>query len=146
MPGEKKEEEKTIKMVVLMVTCEVEPVNGDEEHVWAMPLHRRYMVPKERANEREEATKDIRVSPGMWRFLKNIGHEILMETDEVPSMDEILCANKLNITPKAVREMWERQKGVPLAADDGDGKKKKGKSLLEVAIEVRKERENEKDV
>lgn len=58
------EEEKTIEMMVLTVVCEIEPVNGDVEHVWALPLHRRYMVPKVSAKEREEATKDIRVSPG----------------------------------------------------------------------------------
>ena len=139
-----KEEEKT-KMVVLRVECEVEQVNGDEEHMWVLPLHRRYMVPKARAKEREEATKDIRVSPGMWRVLKGIGHEILMETDEAPSMDEILRANKLNITPKAVREMWDRRNGVPLVADDG-GEERKRKRLLEVAIEVRKEREKKEDV
>ena len=140
---EEKEDEKNTEMVVLTVVCEIEPVNGDVEHVWALPLHRRYMVPKVSAKEREEATKDIRVSPGMWRFLKNIEHEILMETDEVPSMDEILRANKLNITPEAVKEMWERQKGVPVAADGG-GEEKKRKSLLEVAI-VDKDKRGKKE-
>lgn len=66
-----------------------------------------------------------------------------METDEVPLMDEILRANKLNITPEAVKEMWERQKGVPVAADDGGGEEKKRKSLLDVAIEDKEERKKE---
>lgn len=138
------EEEKTIKMVVLMVECEVDSVNGDDEHMWALPLHRRYMVPRERVEgEKREITRDIRVSQGVWRFLKNIGHEILMETDEAPSMDEILRANKFNITPKAVREMRERRKGVPIATDDGGEEKEKRKTLLGAAIEDKERREKE---
>lgn len=34
-------------IVELFIECEIEEVNGDTEHLWAIPLARRYMVPKE---------------------------------------------------------------------------------------------------
>ena len=34
-------------IVELYIKCEIEEVTGDADHLWAIPLAQRYMVPKE---------------------------------------------------------------------------------------------------
>lgn len=143
MTKEKNEEEKPTEMVMMEIECEIKTMAGDDKHVFATPLYHRYIISKPK--KKGGLTNDLRVSGGVWQRMKNIEHEVSVETGKSSSMDEIMRANKFTITTKAVLEMRKREeekrKGIPVVADEGE---KKRKNLLEVAIED-KEKRNKKE-
>lgn len=93
---------------------------------------------------KEMVTRDIRVSEKIWGFMYTIANEVRVATGRRCTPNEILTANKQNITTKAVLEMRKREEEKSAVVDDegGDGEKKR-KSLLEVAIEDKEKREKE---
>jgi len=102
---------------------------------------------KEKKEERKEmVTRDIRVGEKMWGFLYTIANEVRVVTGKRCTPNEILTANKQNITTKAVLERRKQEEEkVKTAVADEEGEKEERKSLLEVAI-VDKEERKKKEV
>lgn len=110
-----------------------------------------YVMTEEKKEEgKEKATETIRVSKKLKSFLYTIANEVRMMTGRRSTPDEILTANKQNITTKTVLEMRKREdekkREKASGAGGADDEKKVNKTLLDVAFEDRERREKrEKD-
>ena len=103
------------------------------------------MTEEKKKGIKEGLTNDTRVSLKIWGFLYTIANEVRVATGKRCTPNEILTANKQNITTKAVLERRKQEEEESaVAEEEGGGEKKNRKSLLDVAIEERKKKEGEK--
>ena len=101
---------------------------------------------KKMGKEKEMVTRDIRVSEKIWGFMYTIANEVRVATGRRCTPNEILTANKPNITTKAVLEKrkQEEEKSA-VAEEEGGGEEKNRKTLLEVAIKDKEKREGKEE-